>query len=48
MSIGATFTCIAISFHVYFTYLSTKHVMSNFPKRINEVFEFESEDSIQL
>ena len=39
MSIDVTFTCIAISFHIYCSQFSFKHVMFNFPEGMNQVFE---------
>ena len=39
MSIGATLTCIAISFHNHCTQLSFKRVMSNFSDEMNKEFE---------
>ena len=41
MSIDATFRCIAISFHIYCTQFSFKHVISDFPEGMNKVFGIE-------
>ena len=36
---NVTFTCIAISFHIYCRQFSFKHFMLNFPEGINKVFK---------
>ena len=39
MSIDVTLIYIAISFHIYYTQFSFKHVMLKFPEGMNKVFD---------